>query len=490
MRNFYVHLFLLLSFSATAGAHVTFTPELKKAFYHIVEMRFEEARKLVKSERHKQPENRATDYLFTAMTCMELFVNEDNLAYEDQQESIDEAIERLEDLPDTEPYRNLFLGEIYTAQAILNGKFKNVLTAAWQFYKAYGFLTENHRAFPDFKPTYIPLGVLYAGIGSLPEEYRSMASLLGFEGSVAQGMLMLRRAYTDISGNPELQFYRPYAGFVYSYVDYQLGADPSLSPEKLGLEVESSSFLIYLQALYEVQQGKPAKAAQWLESRPQGDQYLKFNYLYYLHGKILLGLNPAKAKRQLETYLQRNGSDPYVKSAYRYLSWYYLLEGRKDKAAEMRNMVYRHGSLNTGADRQAMQENQHPLNAVLIESRILFDAARYGQALDILQENEQSRCCGSPREEVEYFYRMGRIYESLEKPGEAATAFEKVMTVENASPSYALGNSALQLGLLYEQRADAEKARNWYKRSLRISKYPFYEGVHQKAKAGLSRLRH
>lgn len=482
-------LLLLSSGSLLGQAYAHYNKGLQRAFALVVDMRFEEAGDLVQREKKQQPENRAADYLEAAMICIELFVNEDSREFENRQEQIDNAVDRIEELPDEEPFRHLFLGELYTAQAILNGKFKNNLTAAWQFYKAYDYLTTNYREFPDFKPTYIPLGVMYAAIGSLPDEYRSMASLLGFEGSVEQGMLMLRQAYTSLSADPELQFYRPYAGFVYSYADYQLGADPSLSPQKLGLQVASSSFLIYLQALYEVQQGHPRQASAWLRKRPSGPQYLDFEYLYYLEGKILLGLDADRAKQQFETYLELSKSDLYLKSTYRYLSWYYLLKGNDQKAGEMREMVYRRGSENTGADRQAVVENQHPLNAVLIEARLLFDAARYPEALQILESQTVSTCCPSSREQVEYYYRKGRIFESTADTAQAISAFRQAMNVKDAQASYALGNTALQLGLLYEETGKSEQARSWYRRSLRISKYPFYEGVHQKAKAGLSRLR-
>src|SRR5690606_20087615 len=103
----------------------------------------------------------------------------------------------------------------------------------------------NARRFPDFMPNNIPMGVLYAGIGSLPDDYRSMASLLGFDGSVQTGIAMVKKAFWRLSADPELSFYRPYAGFVYSYVTHQLGTTNDVSPEKLGLNVANSSFLIY-----------------------------------------------------------------------------------------------------------------------------------------------------------------------------------------------------------------------------------------------------
>lgn len=489
MKNIFLFFLLISGLGMAAQPYARYTPSLEKAFGLIIEMRFLEARQLVLEEKKAQPDNRAADYLTTAMICVELFVNEDQEAYGRQQDRIDEAIDRIEDLPETEPLRNLFLGELYTAQAILNGKFKNNLTAAWQFYKAYQLLTENHGRFPEFAPAYIPLGVMYAAIGSLPDEYQGMASLLGFKGSVEQGMGLLQSAYRQISVDPRWDFYRPYAGFVYSYADYQLGANAQNSPQQLGLDVASSGFLIYLQALYEVQNGRPERAISWLEKKPSSAEYLDFTYLYYMSGKTLLGIDNEAAKARFETYLQRTQSDLYKKSTYRYLSWYYLLKGDREHARKMREMVYSQGGTGTGADRQALRENNQPLNPLLVRARILFDAARYLEAREALLEKSPAECCPGPASEVEYHYRLGRVEERMGNETEAIKYFRQALQTSEGQPSYALGNSALQLALIYQQRGENDLARFYFKKCLKVSGYPFYEGVHQKAKAGLARLK-
>ncbi|MDZ7847469.1 MAG: hypothetical protein U5L96_12230 [Owenweeksia sp.] len=184
---------------------------------------------------------------------------------------------------------------------------------------------QNFRQHPDFKPTYIPLGVLNAAIGSLPEDYRSLASLLGFEGSVSRGMALLSGAYSKLSADPNTQFYNSYAGFVYSFVSFQLDPGSSVSPHSLGLPVGSSSFLIYLQARIELAKGRPLAAAKWLAQRPSGDRYQSFHYLNYLQGKVLLGLEPDQRPEYFWRYIRQSKNELYLKSSYRYLSWYYLL---------------------------------------------------------------------------------------------------------------------------------------------------------------------
>ena len=61
--------------------------------------------------------------------------------------------------------------------------------------------------------------------------------------------------------------------------------------------------------------------------------------------------------------------------------------------------------------------------------------------------------------------------------------------ISGAPDSYALGNSALQMGLIYERMNKPDVAKLYFKKALRYDQYPFYEGIHQKAKAGIDRLK-
>lgn len=481
-------IFSALALSVSA-ADARYTPAYKKAFGYITQLRFAEAKALVKGERSKDSDNKTGAYLEAVMICAEIFANEDQARYAEVQDRIDELIVEIEDVESSNPFRRLYIGEIYVARATLNGKFKNNIKAAWQFYKAYNLLTENARLYPSFMPNKIPLGVLYAGIGSLPDDYRSLASLLGFDGSVQRGIAMVKEAFWRLSADEELSFYRPYAGFVYSYVTYQLGATNDVSPDKLGLDVANSSFLIFAQAVIELENGNAQKAVQWLDARPQGQQYFQFAYLDYLQGKILLGLNPNRSVEYFEKYLKVNRSGVYIKSTYRYLSWYYLLKGQTVRAEEMRENIFRKGNTNTGADRQALEEATKGFNKTLIEARVLFDVGEYKKAESVLKNTSVGICCTSAAEEAEYYYRFGRIYQEMEKTDQAIAWFKKALAVENAASNFAVGNSALQLGVMHEQNGLNSKAMEYYRKTLKYSGYPFYEGVHQKAKTGIARLK-
>ncbi|HPK05374.1 MAG TPA: hypothetical protein PK908_05710, partial [Bacteroidales bacterium] len=55
-------------------------------------------------------------------------------------------------------------------------------------------------------------------------------------------------------------------------------------------------------------------------------------------------------------------------------------------------------------------------------------------------------------------------------------------------PYFYAGNSALQLGLLYEAMKQPEKALHYYNVCLKLRFNEYQTSIHQKAKAGINRI--
>ncbi len=483
-------LYLAVVFPVFVNAqHVTFNANMKAAQQNIVKLQFDELKQRLAEERKMNPANITVDYLEGAATCIELFVNESETDFDEKLLHIEEFIEKIKDLPHEEPYRKLMLGELHLALAILNAKFQNNFRAAFQFYKAYNYLEDNYEDHPSFFPTYVPLGVFYAAIGSLPDDYRSLASLLGFHGDVEEGMEMVKKGYRQTISNEDMAFYKDYFGFIYSYVFSELKPGSNVSPQSLGLDVASSGFHIYLQSRIYLAQGEIDKAIELLKNRPKGKEYLPFFYLDYLTGKIAITRDLEFARKNFESYLKNTQSQNYLKSTYRYLSWYHLIKGNQSKLEENTDKIFKEGITFVGADRQALAEAKRGFNRVLVKARLKFDAGEFKQTLSWLNSNPLKECCPANHEKVEYYYRKGRAYQELKQWDNALAELKKALTFKEVETSYALGNSALQAAYIYEQTGQLENAEEYYKKTLKYKDYPFYEGIHQKAKAGLNRIK-
>ena len=476
----------LLSGSAASAQHVDFNARMEKALQDIVHLRYGALHQKLRQERKKHPQNRAADYLEAASICIALFVNERVEGFTQEEPRLETLLERLETVPEKDPYQKLLRGEIMLGTAILQGKYGHTWAAAWRFSKAYKLLKTNYERFPEFAPNYLPWGVLMTAIGSLPESYQVIAGLLGFAGDVDSGLALIRQGYYQCQNTARWRFYKGYHGFVYAFVYQQLEIKPAPTLPQLGLPVASSSFFIYLHAQELLDQGKATKAYILLQKRPQGEGLLPFPFLHYLTGKVALSVAPEKAGPHFHRFLRESENDIYRNSSQRFLAWYHLLRREKDSVAYWRERLLQAPPGASGADEQARREARLGWNPTLVRARLAYDGGRYHEALHLLKNDPPAHLANWAR--LEWHYRQGRAYQALHAYQKAQKHYQRGLRSPPTENSYALGNSTLQLGNLALKAQDTSTARQWYQRCLNYTDYPFYEGIHQKAKARLSGL--
>jgi tetratricopeptide (TPR) repeat protein len=89
----------------------------------------------------------------------------------------------------------------------------------------------------------------------------------------------------------------------------------------------------------------------------------------------------------------------------------------------------------------------------------------------------------------EYYYRLARIESKLNYFEEQVIAkYQKSYDLGRKSSNYYAPMSALQIGLIYENKKDYKKALIYFERCLSLSDFDYERGIHQKAKVSLSRL--
>lgn len=481
-------LLLVFGFSETSGQFIRMNDGLNKALENIMELKLDRAKAIVDSTLKVQPDNKASYYIDAIIISNKLLLKEDKDEFDKKREVFEKHIEEISKVSDTDPQKKKMLSEIHLAIAILHAKYQNNIRAGLQFYTAYNLLKSNYDKFPDHYPTYVPLGVLYATIGSLPEGYQSIASLFGMKGSVKEGVNLLHKGYWRTISNKETRGYRDYYGFIYSYTAFKIQGRTDVSPSSLGINFIKSSSLIYLQSLIDIQKGDAEKAYGYLKERPKGQNYEDYPFMDYHTGKVAIAFSTDSARFYLNKFLKETDELYYKKSSYRYLSWCAMLEGDLKKLEYYRGLAKTKGSLKTGADRQAQKECEANFNEVLIRGRILFDGGRYKDATSYMTNQERKISTFNAQDQLEFHYRLGRIYQENGKNQSAVVEFKKALNTKLEKSSFAQGNSALQLGRTYELFGKKELAKEYFEKTLTLQGFPFYEGLHQQAKAGLDRL--
>lgn len=486
MRKISIYILVLLAFSLTAQK-VDFNANMQKGIDAIAELRYKDLGKILSQERKLNPENRVSDYLEAASLCIQIFFVEDENFYETKAARLDALVERLEALPESDPYRAVFIAEISLARAGIYGKFKSNIKAAWLFYRAYNLLQDNYKKYPQFAPTLIPLGVLQTAVGSLPEDYKSIASLFGFDGNIELGLKMIRQAYYYSIADPKLKFHQSYFGFVYAYVNFELATEEQVSLYTLDMNVKGSSFFSYLEAQQMLANGQTAMSLKLMEERPRGENYLSVPFFDYYTGKVALMIRPEKAEKYLLNFLTTSRDNENRKSSYRYLAWYHLLRNESAQAETYRQKILLEPSTLTGSDKQALEEAKRGFNIFLIRARLDFDAGRYTKIIKDLDPKRLSKVGDEDWVYQEFYYRRARAFQELGFKDKALDSFLQAVSWSQPE-TYSLGNSLLQIALLYEEKANTRESRRYFIKALALKSYAFHEGVHQKARAGLERL--
>ena len=192
----------------------------------------------------------------------------------------------------------------------------------------------------------------------------------------------------------------------------------------------------------------------------------------------------------IKKYIDNFKGSSYIKSAYQKLAWYNLLVGdSKAYTAAMQTLLEK-GNDVMDEDKQAQKEaeNNEIPNLKLLKARLLFDGGYYLQALTVLVKEGNAKDFTSEKDQLEFTYRLGRIYHSWEKLAEAIPYYE--MTIKNGAKStyYFAANSALNLGLIYEEKKDYKQARKYFEMCPGFKNKEYRNSIAQKAKAGLNRI--
>src|SRR5690606_16414099 len=139
-------------------------------------------------------------------------------------------------------------------------------------------------------------------------------------------------------------------------------------------------------------------------------------------------------------------------------------------------------------DKQAVREAERGLsnNLHLIKARLFFDGNYLDKAYEEISKAGQS-IQNNVEEKVEILYRKARILHSQGKTKNAIFLYQQTIQEGKDLNRYFAANSALQLGYIFEESNETEKAILWYKQVL--SNFPknteYKNSLEQKAKAGI-----
>lgn len=494
IRHFLVVVLLLQVIFLRSQHSYDFNDECKEAYAHIISLRFDKGKKIIASEKVKDPENNIPYLLDNYIYFLTLFIGEEESVFKELEPKKGFIIDRLKDGDEESPYYRYCLAQVYLQWAVARTKFGEYVSATFEINKAYRLLEKNKTEFPDFIPHNINLGLLHTMIGTIPDNYNWVKKIVGIEGTIDQGLDEILKVLNVALNDSSYSHYKAECLFYLSFIQINLMTDQQKTFEYLDI-IESDTenlenpLAVYSLSRIYMSNAMNDKAIDLLTHRPKGKEYFDFYYLDYLAGIAKLHRLDKDADDYFLKYLKHFKGNNYIKDAYQKIGWHYFVHGYTRKYKDYMQKVLDYGNTDVDADKQAEREakkGELP-NYNLLRARLLFDGGYYPEALTEITVGKINHLRNG-RDSLEYFYRIGRIYHEWGKIDVSISYYEKTIQHGANSEYYFAANSALKLGNIYEDKGDLKKAEYFYERAQSMENKEYRNSINQKAKAGINRV--
>ncbi|ADY51247.1 Tetratricopeptide TPR_1 repeat-containing protein [Pseudopedobacter saltans DSM 12145] len=489
-RKFFLLALTLLFFSFHSRANFDFNNNCKQAYQAIFDLRLQDAKSLIQQEKTQNPNNGITILLENYVDYFSLLASENKNDYERLKALKSNRISTLEKQDKSSPYYLFSQAEIYLQWGLLQSRFQDYFSSAMDIRKADKLLSNNADKFPAFLPNKKSSGLIDVIFGSIPANLRGITSTFGFKGNINNGIKTLENLATTLP-KTAYSFYKDEVAFFLCYIEVELVHNKSnynkimTYAESLG---DSSLLRSYLQGYISLKNAQNDKAIMYLQNRPKGNNYIPFPALDYLLGNVKLNRMDSNANVYLANFLNHTKGVNYIKDAYLKLAYFYYLRGDNNRYQSFIKNVSSKGNLYDEKDKQALREaNDAPPDLILLKARLFFDGGYYNKALALLA-NKDKDDFKLLRDKIEFYYRLGRLYDETNRDSDAITNYQQAINVGHQTSYYYAANAALSIGNIYEKRNDRAKAASFYKQAIAMKNHEYETSIENKAKDGLKRI--
>lgn len=398
-----------------------------------------------------------------------------------------------ESLPDG-PWRTHLEAEAASHRAIIYAKQERYTKAASNMRAAFVRYEDNVRDYPDFWESYRGMGLSHIAVGSVPRSYRWILRLLGFGGTVQQGMAELEQALQHST------YSREEAALYLAVVD-------ALLNERKGGAVR------HVEALYEAYPESPmpaylyafllldARDAEGAEARlrealarQESEAVDDIPYVDFYLGEALFRQNRfEEAIPYFERYARSYRGNALLAQAHLYAGLAHEMSGDRDRAVSAYERIHadRDYDSDKSAQRRAGQLIEQPMTAeqrTLLLGQNQYDAGHYREAIATLQPVLTNSALDEV-ERAEAAYRSGRAYQALEVWEEALRHY--AIAVERPGDPLAKWGpwSQLYIGEVHEAQGHEDEARRAYRAALENEdEFDYHKALEQRARTALGRL--
>ena len=486
--------FLILFCQSTllAAPYFRYTPLARSAYEKVIYLRFGEAYIDLAKLKLEEPDNLIVHHIEDYIDFFRLYISEDKEEYEQLKANKDRRLNAIEAGDENSPYYLFLQAEIRLHWALTRLRFEEYLPAFTEVNKANKLLEKNQELFPDFMPNLKNLAILHAMVGTIPDGYQwSVRLLSSLKGTIEQGQKEMEQVL-KFSKNNDFIFAKEVQA-MYAYLLLHLSNQPEKAWQFIrssDLEPGKSPLHAFVVANIAMRTNHNDEAINLLKAAPQDGIYHSMPFLEFMLGLAKLRRLDRDAKPHFQNYLDKFHGLHYIKEAYQKLAWQALINGDPSEYRRYMVKVREKGTNTGGGDKNAETEANEARtpHVELLRARLLFDGGYAQKAYDHIAplKLDQSK---DDYLRLEYAYRMGRILQELDRKPEALVFFHKTIEEGEFLPYFFACNAALQCGLIYEENNDQKLAKQYFRKCLLLNPEEYATGLHQKAKAGIGRLK-
>src|SRR5687767_490536 len=224
-------------------------------------------------------------YVASLTDALELLLTEDEARFEKCEDVYESRLEQVEEIK-VQTAGSLFAtAELRLQWAFIYLKFGHELDAAWNVRQAYLTVQECKKRFPEFVPIKKTSGLLEMMLGSVPEKYQWIISLLNMEGSVETGIKeleVIRNQSTTLKLETTLLYYL-FQSFTLQHTDVAMvGFDETIKSHP------DNQLALFLGASVAIKNSQGEKALVYLKKIDDSAGAISIWYSNYQLGEVHL----------------------------------------------------------------------------------------------------------------------------------------------------------------------------------------------------------
>ncbi len=386
-----------------------------------------------------------------------------------------------------------FLAEHHLQLGAANARRQSFASAAIHFHKAKGLYKDALELDSTFYDAAKGVGFIEFFSSLIPDSYKWLASVFGYEGTREEGLRKLALARDKgIYTRRESAYYLAMLNYLffnrYAEAETELLALAQRYPNSIALNYTLGSFYFKLK--------KTDLAEHYLRCAiNDGGNNNEFSaYALFRLAELQFRLNQfAEANASYRRYLSILDLDLYHAQTHYKLGLCSELLGNREEALSH----YKQAVSSTDnpdelhARRKAKEFFSRPVSQnekQLLLARNHFDSGNYDAALSVLMSLLQQEGSLKDDERAELYYRLARVYDETGKQSEAIEFYRKCYAVKALRERHFAPQSRLHLGRLYARQGEKAKAMEEFEKASRYVSFDFEKELRREVKLELAKL--